>query len=103
MPSCREVLNQAKLYLVLDRQVQNYDALFEIAKQAVLGGVDVLQLRDKKGTAGDILKFSKRLLEFLKKKSLAIPFITNDRVDLALACASSGVHLGQEDLPVSFA
>ncbi len=99
----REALAQSKLYLILDRQVQNYDSLFEIAKQALLGGVDVLQLRDKKGSVKDILKFSQKLLEFLNKKSLAVPFIMNDRVDLALACGSSGVHLGQEDLPVSFA
>ena len=131
----REALDQARLYLILDTEVQTYDSLFEIAKQAVTGGVDILQLRDKKGSVRDILKFSRKLLEFLltsakvmkhcgspyldlrfpnnvvpllvrrsiNKKFLAIPFIMNDRVDVALACGASGVHLGQEDLPVSFA
>lgn len=99
----RKALEKAKLYLILDTEVQDYDSLFEIAQKAATGGVDVLQLRDKKGSAKDILKFSRKLLEFLKKKSLAMPFIINDRVDVALACGSSGVHLGQEDLPVSVA
>lgn len=111
----RKVLHEAKLYLILDTEVpcppifkqpgrrENYDSLFEIAKQAVSGGVDVLQLRDKKGSAKDILEFSRKLLDFLNKKSLMIPFIMNDRVDLALACRSAGVHLGQDDMPVSVA
>lgn len=99
----RKALEKAKLYLILDTEVQDYDSLFEIAQKAATGGVDVLQLRDKKGSVKDILKFSRKLLEFLKKKSLAMPFILNDRVDVALACGSSGVHLGQEDLPVSVA
>ena len=99
----RDALKRAKLYLILDTEVRNYDSLFEIAQQAALNGVDVLQLRDKKGNAKDILNFCKGLLKFLRQNSPDVPLIVNDRVDLALAAGAGGVHLGQEDLSIAFA
>lgn len=89
-PTCR-------LYLILDTQVADYTKLFEIAKQAVQHGIDILQLRDKNGTVKDIMQFSRKILTLTKKR---IPYILNDRVDLAMACGASGVHLGQDDIPV---
>ena len=93
----RKLLNDAKLYLILDRQVHTYEELFEIAKKAIFAGVDMIQLRDKNGSAKDILEFSKHVLKFTKNR---IPYIINDRVDLAMISQSSGVHLGQEDVPI---
>src|SRR3990167_1425344 len=100
MPWKKKSLNDAKLYLILDRDVGTYEKLFEILKQSVQAGVDIVQLRDKKGTARDILAFSKQALRFLRGR---VPYIINDRVDLALIVAADGVHLGQEDIPVSTA
>ena len=93
-------MNDAKLYLILDRDVGTYEKLFEILKQSVQAGVDIVQLRDKKGTARDILAFSKQALRFLRGR---VPYIINDRVDLALIVAADGVHLGQEDIPITTA
>ena len=93
-------LSNARLYLVLDTAVRGYDELFDIMKVAVQSGVDVVQLRDKQGSARDIFNFSRRALGYLKKK---VPFIINDRVDLVLASQADGVHLGQDDLPVATA
>ena len=90
------LLRRAKLYLILDRQVNDYDRLLEIARQSAFG-VDMIQLRDKKGCARDILNFSRKILEMLRGR---LPFIVNDRVDLAVAAGADGVHLGQEDLPL---
>ena len=84
------------MYLILDRQVNDYDRLLEIARQSAFG-VDMIQLRDKKGCARDILNFSRKILEMLRGR---LPFIVNDRVDLAVAAGADGVHLGQEDLPL---
>ncbi len=84
------------MYLILDRQVNDYDRLLEIARQSV-EGVDMIQLRDKKGCARDILNFSRKILKMLRGR---LPFIVNDRVDLAVAAGADGVHLGQEDLPL---
>lgn len=86
-----------RLYLILDAQVCSYDKLFEVLKSASLSGVDIVQLRDKLGTARDILRFTERALAWLKGR---VPFIVNDRVDLALLSGASGVHLGQEDISV---
>lgn len=96
----RMSLNDSKLYLILDKEVNSYGQLFEIAKKAMMAGADIIQLRDKYGSAKDILNCSKRILEITKGK---IPYIVNDRVDLAIISGSSGVHLGQDDVPVRIA
>ncbi len=93
----RMSLNDARLYLILDRQVNSYKQLFEMAKKAFFAGVDIIQLRDKTGPAKDILDFSNRIQKVIKGR---IPYIVNDRVDLAMISQSSGVHLGQEDVPL---
>lgn len=93
-------MNDARLYLILDRDVKSYEELFEIAQKAVSAGVDMIQLRDKRGSAKEIMDFSERILEMTKDR---IPYIVNDRIDLAIACQSDGVHLGQEDIPLSTA
>ena len=89
------LLKKASLYLVLDAQVCSYARLFEIAKKAVSAGVDVIQLRDKFGSAKDILEFSIRMVRLCCGKTL---YIVNDRIDLALLSGADGVHLGQDDI-----
>mgnify|MGYP001578974674 FL=1 len=96
----RKLLRNAKLYLVLDREVSPYERLFEILRQSVPAGVDIVQLRDKGGCAKDILKFSKEAMRFLRGR---VPYIINDRVDLALIAKADGVHLGQEDISIGAA
>ncbi len=100
MSSSKECLKQARLYLILDRQVNDYYQLWKILKQSVSAGVDMVQLRDKIGSLREILQFSQKAIKFLKGK---IPYIINDRVDLAVASGASGVHLGQKDLPIQYA
>lgn len=100
MPLKRTLLKDAKLYLILDRQVNSYDQLFEVAQKAVACGVDIVQLRDKTGSAKDILDFSRRILKITRG---SVPYIINDRVDLAMVSRSSGVHLGQNDIPLKSA
>lgn len=100
MPQKKKLLENAKLYLILDREVNAYPRLFEILQQSVQGGVDMVQLRDKKGSAKDILEFSREARRFLRGR---IPYIINDRVDLALIARADGVHLGQDDIPIPLA
>ena len=97
MPLRKMSLNDARLYLILDADVNSYERLIDIAQKAVSAGVDMIQLRDKTGSARDILNFSKRVLGVTKNR---IPYIINDRVDLAMISGSSGVHLGQDDVPL---
>ncbi len=91
------MLKNSKLYLILDRDVNSYGELLKIAEGAFKGGVDIVQLRDKHGSPKEILEFSGKMVKLLKNK---IPFIINDRIDLALAVRASGVHVGQDDVPI---
>ena len=91
----KKLLASAKLYLILDAHLLDYGALLQVLKDAVLEGVDIVQLRDKKGSAKEILDFCRKALRITKHK---IPFIVNDRADLALLSGADGLHVGQEDL-----
>jgi thiamine-phosphate diphosphorylase len=86
------------LYLILDRAVDDYSRLFQIAQDAIAAGVDIIQLRDKTGQARDVLRFARQLSDLARGKIL---FIVNDRADIAYLAEADGVHLGQEDLPVA--
>jgi len=93
-------LAAAKLYLILDTQVLDYGALLQVLKDSVRGGIDIVQLRDKKGSTKEILDFCRKVLKITKHQ---IPFIVNDRADLAFFSGADGLHLGQEDLKYSLA
>ena len=100
MSSKELLLQKSRLYLILDTEVADYPKLLTIAQEAVNSGIDIVQLRDKKGSAKDILKFSRDIQKILKGR---IPYIVNDRVDLAIATGAYGVHLGQDDMGIHIA
>ena len=95
MRSNKKLLASAKLYLILDTQVLDYGALLQVLKDSVRGGIDIVQLRDKKGSTKEILDFCRKVLKITKHQ---IPFIVNDRADLAFFSGADGLHVGQEDL-----
>ncbi len=97
MPLRKKSLRKAELYLILDRQVNDDGRLFEIARGSIRHGVDIIQLRDKLGTARDTLRCFKGILRAVNGR---VPVIMNDRVDLAIAAGADGVHLGQDDVPI---
>lgn len=68
-----------------------------IAKAALAGGADMIQLRDKTGNLRDLLPQARAILSLCRSGGAV--FIVNDRVDLALAADADGAHVGQEDLP----
>ena len=61
------------------------------------GGVDVVQLRDKELPARRIIRRAREAAAVCG--DFGVPFILNDRPDLALACGAGGVHVGQDDTP----
>ena len=89
------------LYLVASRGKKSDEAFLNCVKAAILGGVSVVQLREKELEAGEFFKLGLKLKKLCDE--LSTPLIINDRIDLALALDAAGVHLGQEDLPVSVA
>ena len=72
----------------------------EIAKRAVEGGADIIQLRDKNLSAKELTKIGSQIKTIIGQNAA---LIINDRADIALACGADGVHLGQDDLPVPVA
>lgn len=91
-----------KLYLVTDSEmmggIQNLPAIVE---QAVLGGVTMVQLREKHTDTLTFVQIATELKALLAKYK--VPFIINDRIDVALAVDADGVHIGQNDMPYPIA
>jgi thiamine-phosphate pyrophosphorylase len=67
----------------------------------VAGGVDVVQLREKRLSDRDLLRRAALVREVCIDHD--VPFVLNDRPDLALAAGADGVHVGQDDVPASVA
>lgn len=64
---------------------------------SIEGGVDLVQLRDKQLDARPLLRRAEVALEVCRR--YGVPFVLNDRPDLALECGADGVHVGQDDAP----
>ncbi len=91
-----------RLYLVATPRAHLSEPEFLARVSAALdGGVDVLQLRCKELEALPYLRLAERVCDIAHRAN--VPFIVNDRPDVALACGADGVHLGQNDLPVDWA
>lgn len=67
----------------------------------IAGGVDIVQLRDKVLDARGVLARARLAAEVCAGEG--VPFILNDRPDLALDCGAAGVHVGQDDVPPAVA
>ena len=85
------------LYLVTDRDACLGRSLEEVVKQAVRGGVTMVQLREKVLETRYFIEEALRLKQLLQPYH--VPLIINDRVDVALAAGADGVHIGQRDMP----
>ncbi len=91
-----------RLYLVATPRTHFADAeLLARVRSAIDGGVDVLQLRCKEMDTLPCLRLAERVA--LLAHDAAVPFIVNDRADIAFAVGADGVHLGQADLPIEWA
>jgi len=88
-------LSERSLYLCTPLR----DDLLSFVTDVVTSGVDVVQLREKDADARVILTAARELAALCA--DLGVPFILNDRPDLALECGADGVHVGQDDAPVS--
>lgn len=89
------------LYLVTDRPLLAGKDLVTTIEQAIQGGVTVVQLREKDLSSLDFYKLACTVKTITGKYQ--IPFIINDRLDIALAVDADGLHIGQKDLPLAVA
>lgn len=84
------------LYLVTDKS-ENEEKFLKTIENAILGGVTLVQIREKTADTLDFYNLSLKVKEITTKYN--IPLIINDRVDIALAIDADGVHVGQKDMP----
>jgi thiamine-phosphate pyrophosphorylase len=89
----RARLEAARLYLVIDAA-----AAPAVVPEALAGGVDLVQLREKHLPDDEIVAVGAELLVMCEEHDAL--FILNDRPDLAGMCGAHGVHVGQDDEPV---
>ena len=73
--------------------------LTQFLADCIGGGVDIVQLRDKDHDAVDVIAAGRQAAAVCA--DLGVPFMMNDRPDLALEVGADGVHVGQDDAPVS--
>lgn len=90
-----------RLYVITDESVSRGRSHIEVAEAAIRGGADVIQLRDKTASGGTLYRVALALRKLTREAK--VPFIVNDRLDIALAADADGVHLGQKDLPAAVA
>lgn len=85
-----------RLYAIIDAEVANDPSA--LAQRAIRAGVALLQLRAKRLPDVEFLTLADVLANECAKAS--VPFIVNDRPDIANLVGAAGVHLGQDDMPI---
>lgn len=90
--------NMLLLYAVTDRAWVGRQSLYEQTEEAILGGVTLVQLREKNLSDEEFLAEAVQIKELCHRYQ--IPLIINDNVDIALKIGADGVHVGIEDAPV---
>ncbi|GAA4138083.1 thiamine phosphate synthase [Sphingobacterium kyonggiense] len=83
------------LYLVISEEACIHQPWLQVAEEAIYGGVDIIQLREKDMSYDQFLDHAKQLKALCDKH--AVPLIINDQVEIAKEVASWGIHVGQSD------
>ncbi|WP_037501528.1 thiamine phosphate synthase, partial [Sphingobacterium deserti] len=83
------------LYLVISERDCAGRPLLWVAEEAIRGGVDIIQLREKEMSTSSFLKQARALKTLTDKFN--IPLVINDAVDIAVAVEAWGIHVGQQD------
>jgi len=88
-----------RLYAIVDPQRSGGHDLVDLACRVASGGATLVQLRDKRGEIRAMIEAARAIKRALAP--LGVPFIVNDRVDVALASGADGVHVGPDDIAVA--
>lgn len=87
------------VYAVTDRAWVGKMSLYQQVEAALQNGATCIQLREKKLDDADFLAEAQEMAALCRRYH--VPFIINDKVDIAIACHADGVHVGQEDMAAS--
>ena len=89
-------MTDLSLYAILDPVRSRDRDLATLARHAARGGATILQYRDKDASTRDMVERARSIRAALDGSN--VPFLVNDRVDVALASGADGVHVGQSDM-----
>lgn len=87
-----------RLCVITDTAIQKKYSHCKIAELAIKGGADMIQLRDKFLSTGELIETAITITKLCRKNK--VTFIINDRVDVAMISDADGVHLGIEDISI---
>ena len=87
-----------RLYLVTDEALLRGRDLCQCVREAIAGGVTMVQLREKDASSLSFFESAKRVKAVTD--ACKVPLIINDRLDMVLAVDADGLHIGQDDLPL---
>ena len=90
-----------RLYLVTNRYQDSVESFLEKVETACRSGVTIVQLREKNLTTNQYYQLAKEVKEITD--DYQVPLIIDDRLDVCLAVDAAGLHIGDDELPVSVA
>ena len=90
-----------RLYLVTNRYQDSVESFLEKVETACRSGVTIIQLREKNLTTNQYYQLAKQVKEITD--AYQVPLIIDDRLDVCLAVDAAGLHIGDDELPVSVA
>ena len=90
-----------RLYLVTNRYQDSVERFLEKVETACRSGVTIVQLREKNITTNQYYQLAKQVKEITD--AYQVPLIIDDRLDVCLAVDAAGLHIGDDELPVSVA
>ena len=90
-----------RLYLVTNRYQDSLESFLEKVETACRSGVTIIQLREKTLTTNQYYQLAKQVKEITD--AYQVPLIIDDRLDVCLAVDAAGLHIGDDELPVSVA
>lgn len=91
----------SRLYVVTGSEWTNGRDVLDVVRDAIVGGADVIQLREKNWSGRQLYETGLLLRQLTREHGVRL--IVNDRVDVAYAIQADGVHLGQTDVPIHVA
>jgi thiamine-phosphate pyrophosphorylase len=97
----KNVKKIGRFHVLTDTDLQNCFSHLELVEFAISGGADTVQFRQKTGETIQMIRIAEQIQALCKRAG--VTFIINDRVDVAIASHADGVHLGQNDFPISLA
>ena len=90
-----------RLYLVTNRYQDSLESFLKKVEKACRSGVTIVQLREKNLTTNQYYQLAKQVKEITD--AYQVPLIIDDRLDVCLAVDAAGLHIGDDELPVSVA